>query len=285
MTPDVKRRTRRKLTVYVAALAMVLGLTIAGITQASAADILLSQGKPATASSPESAGMSAAPGRRRQHRHPLVQHVQRSAVDPGRPRRHRHHQPGRAAMGGRVRPVLPDPDLAERHHLDHRPLDHHRRRRHPDPAVTGSGRYVRMNGTARGHRLRLLACGSSRSTARSATTNPGGCGTTNAAQGRPATASLRGERRHAGQRRPSTATPAPAGRASSADPQWICRSTSAPRRAICQVVLQWEGAYAQVLPDPDLAPNGTTWTTVYRPRPAPAAPRRSTSPAPAGTSG
>ncbi len=46
------------------------------------------------------------PGRhrgRRQHRHPLVQRVQRPAVAPGRPRRLAAHLPGGAELGGRVR--------------------------------------------------------------------------------------------------------------------------------------------------------------------------------------
>jgi hypothetical protein len=60
MTSDVMRRRRRKLTVFVAALATALGLTVAGITQAGAADTLLSQGKTATASSQEGADVGAA---------------------------------------------------------------------------------------------------------------------------------------------------------------------------------------------------------------------------------
>ena len=70
---------------------------------------------------------------RRQHRHPLVQRVLRPAVAAGRPRVHRHHQPGRAAVGDRLRHRLPDPGLARRHDLDLHLLHHHRHRRHPDP--------------------------------------------------------------------------------------------------------------------------------------------------------
>jgi hypothetical protein len=58
--PAAPKRTRRRLTVIIAVLATALGLTIVGINQASAADSLLSQGKPATASSQEGADVGAA---------------------------------------------------------------------------------------------------------------------------------------------------------------------------------------------------------------------------------
>ena len=108
------------------------------------------QGKPATASSAENAGIAGVNARRRQRRHPLVERVQRPAVDPGRPRRARADLPGRAATG--------------------RPPTRRRSRSRSRPTatawttiyttttgtggtqtlnVTGTGRYVRMNGTAR----------------------------------------------------------------------------------------------------------------------------------------
>ncbi|CAG6391792.1 hypothetical protein SCOCK_130196 [Actinacidiphila cocklensis] len=75
------------------------------------------------------------PGRQRrgrQHRHPLVERVQRPAVAAGRPGRQPHHQPGAAQLGGGVRQGLPDPDLGRRHDLDHRLQHDHRNRRQPD---------------------------------------------------------------------------------------------------------------------------------------------------------
>ncbi|HET6530901.1 MAG TPA: discoidin domain-containing protein [Actinoplanes sp.] len=60
MVLEARRRTRRKLIVLVAAAATLLGVTVAGITQASAADTLISQGKPATASSTEGGPWTAA---------------------------------------------------------------------------------------------------------------------------------------------------------------------------------------------------------------------------------
>ncbi|MDT5040496.1 MAG: hypothetical protein QOE51_1481, partial [Actinoplanes sp.] len=52
-------RRRRTFTVLVAVLVTTLGLTAAAVTAARAADPLLSQGKPATASSQEGADVSA----------------------------------------------------------------------------------------------------------------------------------------------------------------------------------------------------------------------------------
>src|SRR6185437_14451083 len=111
-------------------------------------------------------------------------------------------------------------------------------------AVSGSGRYVRMYGTARatqyGYSLwELQVFGS---------LGAGGCGSGNSAQGHPATAS---STENAG-------TPASAAfdgdagtRWSSAfsDPQWV------------QVVLQWEAAYATAF-QIQVSTNGTSWTSI-----------------------
>ena len=51
---------------------------------------------------------------RRQHRHPVVQPVQRRAVAPGRPRRHVRRRRGAAELGGRVRARLHRPGLRQR---------------------------------------------------------------------------------------------------------------------------------------------------------------------------
>ena len=77
-----------------------------------------------------------------------------------------HDQPGRAAVGPGVRDGVPDPGLRRRQHLDDRST-------RPPPVdgfketinATGTGRYVRMYGTARGQRRTATRCGSSRSTA------------------------------------------------------------------------------------------------------------------------
>ncbi len=126
-------------------------------------------------------------------------------------------------------------------------------------AVTGTGRYVRINATARatayGYSLwEFQVYGAT------GTTPPAGCGTTDAAQGRPATAS---STENAG-------TPASAAvdgnigtRWSSAftDPQWL-QVDLGSSVGVCQVVLNWEAAYASAF-QVQLLTNGTTWTTVY----------------------
>ena len=87
-----------------------------------------------------------------------------------------------------------------------------------------------------------------------------GCGTTNAALGRPATAS---STENAG-------TPASAAvdgntgtRWSSAfsDPQWVQVDLGASL-AVCQIVLTWETAYATAF-QIQLSGDGAAWTTVY----------------------
>ena len=86
--------------------------------------------------------------------------VQRPAVDPASTSAAtQQHLPGGAAVGGRVRPGVPDPDSHQRLHLDHHLHHHHRHRRHPD-AQRHRHRPLRAHERHRpGHRLRLLALG------------------------------------------------------------------------------------------------------------------------------
>ncbi|WP_182882608.1 discoidin domain-containing protein [Microbispora sp. H10949] len=123
-------------------------------------------------------------------------------------------------------------------------------------AVTGSGRYVRVYGTARatayGYSLwEFQVYG---------TTSSSGCGTADAAQGRPATASSA----------ENASTPASAAvdgntgtRWSSAfgDPQWLQVDLGSVK-TICKVVLTWEAAYATAFRI-QVSDNATTWTDVY----------------------
>ncbi|MEU8233819.1 discoidin domain-containing protein [Actinoplanes sp. NPDC048967] len=123
--------------------------------------------------------------------------------------------------------------------------------------VSGTGRYVRMYGTTRasgyGYSLYEFKVYGS-------TGAPTACGTTNAAQGKPATASSQeGADVAAGK-----AVDGDAGsRWSSefADPQWL-RVDLGSSQAICQVVLQWEGAYAKAYKIQTSA-DGTTWTDIH----------------------
>jgi hypothetical protein len=123
-------------------------------------------------------------------------------------------------------------------------------------AVSGSGRWVRMFGTARGTAFgySLWEFGVYGDTPTAT------CGTTNAALGRPATAS---STENAG----TPATNANDGntgtRWSSAfsDPQWWQVDLGSGQH-VCQVVLNWEAAYARAY-QIQVSPNGTTFTSVY----------------------
>ncbi len=124
--------------------------------------------------------------------------------------------------------------------------------------VTGSGRFVRMNGTARatgfGYSLfEFQVIGE-------IGPGGGGCGTANVAQGKPTTASS-----VEGGFVAANATDGAAGtRWSSlfADPQWIQVDLGTPT-AICQVVLQWEAAYATAYQIQVSASATGPWTNIY----------------------
>jgi hypothetical protein len=123
-------------------------------------------------------------------------------------------------------------------------------------AVAGTGRYVRVYGTARatpyGYSLwEFQVYGTASGT---------GCGAGNAAQGRPATASST-------ENATFPATAAVDGntgtRWSSAfsDPQWI-QVDLGSSQAVCQVALSWEAAYATAF-QIQVSADAATWTTVY----------------------
>ncbi|NUT08363.1 MAG: sialidase [Hamadaea sp.] len=122
--------------------------------------------------------------------------------------------------------------------------------------VNGTGRYVRLYGTARatayGYSLWEFQVYGSTGTA--------SCGTANAGLNRPATAS---SAESAG----TAATYAVDGntgtRWSSAfsDPQWLQVDLGSVQ-TVCQVVLQWEAAYATAF-QIQVSDTGSTWTSVY----------------------
>ncbi len=123
--------------------------------------------------------------------------------------------------------------------------------------ISGSGRYVRVYGTARatgyGYSLWEFQVYGTFATG-------GGCGTSNAALNRPATAS---STENAGNPA-SAADDGNAGtRWSSAfsDPQWLQIDLGATV-SVCQVVLQWESAYATAF-QIQLSANASTWSTIY----------------------
>ena len=192
----LRYRAGGALAAAVAVVALLAGYTATVAPPASAAGPLISQGRPVTASSQENAGTPAAaavdgnPGTRWSSAFSDPQWIQ---VDLGATAADR---PGHPDLGGRLRPVVPDPGLAPTASTwttiystttgtgGTQTL-----------AVSGTGRYVRMNGTARatpyGYSLwEFQVFG---------TIGGGtGCGTANAAQGRPAHRLVAGERRHPG---------------------------------------------------------------------------------------
>ncbi|MFK0192206.1 discoidin domain-containing protein [Kitasatospora sp. NPDC090308] len=123
--------------------------------------------------------------------------------------------------------------------------------------VSGTARYVRVYGTARttqyGYSLwEFQVYGGSSA--------PGTCGTQNAAQNRPATAS---STENAG-------TPASAAvdgntgtrwSSAAADPQWL-QVDLGTVQTVCRAVLQWETAAAKAY-QLQLSTDGTNWTTAY----------------------
>ena len=143
--------------------------------------------------------------------------------------------------------------------------------------VTGTGRYIRMYGTARATHT-ATRCGSSRSTA---PWRGGTCGTTDAALNQPATASSTENASFPA----SAAVDGNTGtRWSSAfsDPQWL-QVDLGSTQTICQVSLNWEP------PTPKRSrsrprPTARTGPRSTPPPPAPAASRPSTSRVPAGIS-
>ena len=124
-------------------------------------------------------------------------------------------------------------------------------------SVTGTGRYVRLNGTARGtgygYSLWEFQVFGSFGTAAP-------CGTTNVAQGKAATAS---STENAG----TPASAAVDGNAGTrwasafSDPQWI-QVDLGSAQPICRVGLSWEAAYGSAF-QLQVSDNGSSWTPVY----------------------
>ncbi|WP_201777092.1 discoidin domain-containing protein [Streptacidiphilus neutrinimicus] len=130
--------------------------------------------------------------------------------------------------------------------------------------VTGTGRYLRMYGTARATQygyslweMQVLTGGSGNSGG-----GTGNCGTTNAALGHPATASSIQDGNPAYD--PFYATDGSTltrWSSASSDPQWI-EVDLGGSLPICQVVLQWENAYASGF-QIQTSTDNTNWTPIY----------------------
>jgi hypothetical protein len=123
--------------------------------------------------------------------------------------------------------------------------------------VTGTGRYVRMYGTARatqyGYSLwEFQVYG---------TTSAGSaCGTTDAALSQPATASST-ENASFPAANAVDGNTATRWSSSFSDPQWL-EVDLGSSQTICQVTLDWEAAYATAF-QIQVSPDGTNWTSVY----------------------
>ncbi|WP_084958670.1 discoidin domain-containing protein [Thermoactinospora rubra] len=122
--------------------------------------------------------------------------------------------------------------------------------------VSGTGRYVRMYGTARatpyGYSLwEFQVYG---------TPGSSGCGTANAAQGRPATASSSESAAH-GPDRAVDGDPGTRWSSQFSDPQWL-RVDLGSAKIVCAVTLSWEAAYASAF-QIQVSADASAWTTIY----------------------
>ncbi|WP_457031642.1 discoidin domain-containing protein [Kitasatospora sp. P5_F3] len=123
--------------------------------------------------------------------------------------------------------------------------------------VTGSGRYVRMNGITRGTGYgyslwEFQVFGTTGAT-------PPTCGTTNAAQGRPTTASST-ENGGTGAALATDGNNGTRWASAASDPQWLQVDLGSVQQ-ICHVVLNWEAAYGKSY-QLQTSNDGTSWTTV-----------------------
>jgi hypothetical protein len=244
----------------VAVLATAMGLTVAGITTASAADTLLSQGKPATASSQEGADVGAAmavdgnAGTRWSSQFADPQWLQ---VDLGATAVISQVVLQWEGAYGKAYQIQTSADSANWTSIYSTTTGAGGTQ---TLAVTGAGRYVRMYGTQRGSGYGYSLWEFKVFGSTGGGTAPGGCGTTNAALGHPATASSQEGADVAA----SMAVDGNAGTRWSSqftDPQWI-QVDLGSTQSICQVVLQWEAAYGKAY-QIQTSPDGGAWTSVY----------------------
>ncbi|MEO3747554.1 discoidin domain-containing protein [Plantactinospora sp. B5E13] len=256
----LRRRRSRPVALGVAAtLLLTLAPLVASAPAASAAPTLLSQGRPATASSTENAGFAAAAavdGDNGTRWSSAASDPQWLQVDLGATATVSQVVLRWEAAYARAFQIQVSDNGTTWTSIHttstatggNQTLD-----------VTGTGRYVRMYGTARGTgygyslwEFQVIGeLGGS---------NPGTCGTANAAAGRPATAS---STQDAGFPASAAVDGNPGTRWSSAaaDPQWLQVDLGATA-TVCQVVLRWEAAYGRAF-QIQVSDNGTTWNTIH----------------------
>ncbi|GHJ16461.1 MULTISPECIES: discoidin domain-containing protein [unclassified Micromonospora] len=255
--PPVRRRPVRRLLAALAAL-LAAGALTAPAGPARAADPLLSQGRPTTASSTENAGSPASnatdgnTGTRWSSAFADPQWIQVDLGATATVSRVSLTWEGAYARAYQVQTSTDGTTWTTVFSTTNGDGGT------DDLTVSGTGRYVRMYGTAR-----ATAYGYSLWEFQVYGTTGGGSGcdtATNAAQGRPATAS---STENAGTPASAAVDGNPGTRwaSAAADPQWL-RVDLGSVRTLCRVVLTWEAAYARSY-QLQTSTDGTTWTSVY----------------------
>ncbi|WP_432839418.1 discoidin domain-containing protein [Dactylosporangium sp. CA-092794] len=252
------RRTLRYGVIAIAVAAMLCAYIVTVVTRANAAETLLSQGKPTTASSTENAATPAASatdgdnGTRWSSAFSVPQWIQ---VDLGSAQTITRVALNWEAAYATAFQIQTSTDAANWTSIYSTTTGTGGTVSLP---VTGSGRYVRINATAKATQYgvslwEFQVYGGS-------VTTPGSCGASNAAQGKPATAS---STENAGTPASSAVDGNTGTRWSSAagDPQWLQVDLQSVQQ-ICGVTLNWETAYAtafQIQTSTDAA----NWTNIY----------------------
>ncbi|MFC8455175.1 discoidin domain-containing protein, partial [Kitasatospora sp. NPDC057223] len=269
--------TARRTPAVLAAAAMVAGAILAlPSTAAQAADTLLSQGKTVTASSEENYGtpaVNAVDGNLGSRWSSANTDQQWLQVDLGSVATISRVQLNWEGAYGKAYQIQTSPDGVNWTTVYNTTTG---TGGNETLNVSGTGRYVRMNGIARatGYGYSLWefqvfgTMGTNPSPSPTPTATPtstpttptGGCSTTNAAQGKAVTASseenygtpaVNAVDGNTGTRWASAAS----------DSQWL-QVDLGSSQSICQVVLNWEGAYGKGYQIQTSA-DGNAWTTVY----------------------
>ena len=255
---SLNRRTLRYGIIAIAVFAMLCAYIVTVVARANAAETLLSQGKPTTASSAESAATPATSatdgdaGTRWSSAFSVPQWIQ---VDLGSQQSLTRVALNWEAAYATAFTLQTSNDAANWTQIYATTTG---AGGNQSLAVTGTGRYVRLNATAKSTQygislFEFQVFGGS-------PTTPGSCGATNAAQGKTATAS---STENAGTPASSAVDGNAGTRWSSAatDPQWL-QVDLGSTQSICGVTLNWEAAYATAY-QIQTSTNGTTWTQIY----------------------
>jgi hypothetical protein len=251
------RRTLRAGAIATAVAAMLCTYIVVVVTRADAAETLLSQGKPTTASSTENAGTPASnatdgnAGTRWSSAYSDPQWIQ---VDLGSTQTITRVALNWEAAYATAYQIQTSANGTTWTNVYTTTTGTGGNQSLP---VSGSGRYVRVNTTARATQYgvslwEFQVYGGS--------TTPGQCGTANAALGKTYSAS---STENAGTPASSAFDGNNGTRWSSAasDPQWV-QVDLGSTQVICGVTLNWEAAYATAYTI-QVSTNGTTWTTIH----------------------